>query len=68
MFGDALKLDPETFQKTYGTSKPAKDAPHVVVYCKAGVRADRAMQAAHAQGYTTVRNYKGSWLEWSQSA
>lgn len=31
---------------------------------RSGVRSENARQIAMAAGYTDVRNYKGSWLEW----
>ena len=68
MFGDALKMDHETFRGTYGVVKPDKSTENVVLYCRSGARSSRALAVAHDLGYTKFRNYKGSWLEWSQSA
>jgi 3-mercaptopyruvate sulfurtransferase SseA len=54
------------FQKKYGFEKPRKDQM-LVVYCKAGVRAQKAMDIAKQLGYPQVRNYRGSWLDWTSS-
>ena len=37
----------------------------MVVYCQAGVRSERARLLAVAAGYDGVKNYRGSWSEWS---
>jgi thiosulfate/3-mercaptopyruvate sulfurtransferase len=37
----------------------------VVVYCTGGVRSSEAFVALRALGFTDVRNYDGSWYEWS---
>ncbi len=37
----------------------------VITYCTAGVRAAEAWTILRALGYTDVRNYDGSWYEWS---
>ena len=67
MFGDALKMDADAFRGAYGVTKPEKDTDNVVVYCRSGARSSRALVIAHNLGYVKVRNYRGSWLEWSQS-
>ncbi|MCE7988023.1 MAG: sulfurtransferase [Caldilinea sp. CFX5] len=38
----------------------------VVTYCAAGVRAAHTFWVLRTLGYPRVRNYDGSWLEWSQ--
>jgi thiosulfate/3-mercaptopyruvate sulfurtransferase len=37
----------------------------VVVYCTGGVRSSEALVALKALGFRDVRNYDGSWYEWS---
>jgi thiosulfate/3-mercaptopyruvate sulfurtransferase len=37
----------------------------VVVYCTGGVRSSQAFVALKALGFADVRNYDGSWWEWS---
>ncbi len=62
--GAALALSPEEFKAKYGVEKPAKDDEKVIVYCRSGVRADKARLEAKEHGFN-VYNYKGSWLEWN---
>lgn len=38
----------------------------IVTYCAAGVRAAHTFWVLRTLGYPRVRNYDGSWLEWSQ--
>jgi thiosulfate/3-mercaptopyruvate sulfurtransferase len=38
----------------------------IVTYCAAGVRASHTFWVLHTLGYPRIRNYDGSWLEWSQ--
>ncbi len=38
----------------------------VVTYCRSGARASHTYVLLRELGYTRVRNYDGSWLEWSQ--
>ncbi|MEZ4863126.1 MAG: sulfurtransferase [Caldilineaceae bacterium] len=37
----------------------------IVTYCRSGVRAAHTYLVLRALGYPRVRNYDGSWLEWS---
>jgi thiosulfate/3-mercaptopyruvate sulfurtransferase len=37
----------------------------IVTYCTAGVRAAHLFFTLKVAGYPTVKNYPGSWLEWS---
>jgi thiosulfate/3-mercaptopyruvate sulfurtransferase len=43
----------------------SKDRPTVVTYCHRGARAAAAYYALRSLGYRNVRNYVGSWHEWS---
>jgi molybdopterin/thiamine biosynthesis adenylyltransferase/3-mercaptopyruvate sulfurtransferase SseA len=40
----------------------------VVVYCETGARSAHTYWALRLAGYTRVRNYEGSWAEWSRRA
>ncbi|ORY07417.1 Rhodanese-like domain-containing protein [Clohesyomyces aquaticus] len=62
---DALLLPPEEFADRFGFSKPPL-SKEVVFYCKAGVRSAAAAQIAKKAGYTSVGEYKGSWLDWER--
>lgn len=37
----------------------------VIVYCQGGIRAAHALLALSLAGFNRVRNYEGSWSEWS---
>jgi thiosulfate/3-mercaptopyruvate sulfurtransferase len=37
----------------------------VIVYCTGGVRSAEAFWMLRALGFTDVRNFDGSWYEWS---
>ena len=39
---------------------------NIVFYCRSGKRAATAAEIAQSEGYKNVRNYKGSWLDWSK--
>ncbi|ORZ41175.1 Rhodanese-like domain-containing protein, partial [Catenaria anguillulae PL171] len=60
----ALQEPNMQFQLLNGFPKPSREATNLVMYCKAGVRADMAAQVARALGFKRVRSYKGSWIEW----
>lgn len=40
----------------------------VVTYCQGGIRAAHTVLALTLAGYDRVRNYEGSWAEWSRQA
>jgi thiosulfate/3-mercaptopyruvate sulfurtransferase len=42
-----------------------KPADRVITYCTGGVRSAEAWVILRALGYAAVRNYDGSWFEWS---
>ncbi|MEE6507281.1 hypothetical protein FKM82_019506 [Ascaphus truei] len=48
----ALKMDPETFKKTYDVDKPKLEENNIVVHCHMGKRGARAADIAAALGYT----------------
>ncbi len=41
-------------------------AAEVVFYCKAGVRSRAAAGLAREAGWTSVGEYPGSWMDWSE--
>ncbi|KAK9761099.1 hypothetical protein K7432_014248 [Basidiobolus ranarum] len=63
----ALQLDENDFVAAYGFPKISKDN-NIVVYCHAGVRSAMAKQIIEQLGYTHVRNYPGSWREYSEKS
>nr|XP_026492857.1 putative thiosulfate sulfurtransferase, mitochondrial [Vanessa tameamea]XP_026492858.1 putative thiosulfate sulfurtransferase, mitochondrial [Vanessa tameamea] len=52
------------FQKLYQIKKPSEDA-EIIFYCMSGKRSGMAQQNAFNLGYKNVKNYLGSWIEWS---
>ncbi|KAM7360198.1 rhodanese domain-containing protein CG4456-like [Cochliomyia hominivorax] len=58
------KVKDEAFQQKYGRYKPAKDT-YLIFSCRSGKRAQQAAEIAVKLGYTNVKNYKGSWLDWA---
>ncbi|BGP42385.1 hypothetical protein JCM10449v2_006390 [Rhodotorula kratochvilovae] len=51
------------FTRVNGFHKPTKKQP-MIFYCKAGVRAQTAVDLARSQGYKLARNYEGSYNDW----
>jgi thiosulfate/3-mercaptopyruvate sulfurtransferase len=45
-----------------------KPSDRVITYCTGGVRSAEAWVILRALGYAEVRNYDGSWFEWSADA
>ncbi|KAM4690245.1 thiosulfate:glutathione sulfurtransferase [Rhinophrynus dorsalis] len=64
-FEKALKMDPETFRRTYNMDKPQLSDKNIVVHCQMGRRGASAAEIAAALGYIHVRNYAGAYQEWS---
>jgi len=58
------RLDPEAARAKLRTAGLDPSKP-VITYCTAGVRAAEAWVILRALGYSDVRNYDGSWYEWS---
>ncbi len=55
----------ETLEEIYGKVLPNKKEP-IVVYCHTGVRSSHTtFVLTQLLGYENVRNYDGSWTEWS---
>ncbi|BGP34319.1 hypothetical protein JCM10296v2_006134 [Rhodotorula toruloides] len=65
VFEKAMSLDEGDFVKEFGWRKPTKSQP-IVFYCRAGARAQTALDLAKHKGYKYVRNYEGSWLDWEK--
>ncbi|XP_065089201.1 uncharacterized protein LOC135710530 [Ochlerotatus camptorhynchus] len=63
--GEELKLSPKEFESKYGRTKPAADSP-LIFSCRSGVRAGEAANIASKLGFTNVKNYAGSWLEYAE--
>ncbi|KAG0018796.1 hypothetical protein BGZ81_010056 [Podila clonocystis] len=59
----ALALDDDAFNAQYGFRKFGRD-DEVVYYCRSGRRSNLAFQLTRGLGYTRVRNYPGSWIEY----
>ncbi|KAG8925438.1 hypothetical protein FRC03_008827 [Tulasnella sp. 419] len=62
-FEKSLALPDIEFEAKHGFNKPSKDQ-EVIFYCRSGKRSETAAREAHRQGYTNVKNYSGSWLDW----
>lgn len=63
--GEELKLDAQTFESKYGRPKPNHDTP-LIFSCRSGVRAGHAATIACQLGFTNVKNYVGSWLDYAE--
>ncbi|GAA6057236.1 hypothetical protein JCM3770_003815 [Rhodotorula araucariae] len=62
-FEKSLAMDEGDFTRVHGFHKPTKKQP-MIFYCKAGVRAQTAVDLARSQGYKLSRNYEGSYNDW----
>ncbi|KDE09434.1 hypothetical protein MVLG_00337 [Microbotryum lychnidis-dioicae p1A1 Lamole] len=62
-FEKSLSMDEGDFVKKHGFRKPTKLQP-IVFFCKAGVRAQTAIDLAKKAGYKHLRNYEGSYADW----
>ncbi|XP_062843859.1 thiosulfate sulfurtransferase/rhodanese-like domain-containing protein 3 [Trichomycterus rosablanca] len=61
----ALQLNPEEFKEKYGGEMPSV-TENIVFTCLAGVRSQKALDAAIALGYSNVRHYPGGWKDWAE--
>jgi len=61
----SLHLGRDAFKKKHGFDKPGKEQ-EIVFYCRSGKRSATACDIAKRNGYTNLRNYEGSWLDWVQ--
>ncbi|PMB71236.1 Thiosulfate sulfurtransferase RDL2, mitochondrial [Beauveria bassiana] len=62
----SLHVPEQEFEEMYGYERPGKDKT-LVFYCKAGVRARTAAGLALHAGWTSVGEYRGSWLDWAEN-
>ncbi|KAK8865898.1 hypothetical protein IAR55_001046 [Kwoniella newhampshirensis] len=53
------------FQKEFAFSKPTYDQ-NIIFFCRSGKRSANAAELASERGYPNIRNYQGSWLDWSK--
>ncbi|MFW6233911.1 MAG: sulfurtransferase [Spirochaetota bacterium] len=56
---------PETLRKRY-TDAGSDTASQIITYCRTGSRSSHTYFTLRMLGYTNVRNYSGSWMEWSE--
>ncbi|CAO3616085.1 unnamed protein product [Cunninghamella blakesleeana] len=58
-------LSDTQFENQFGFSKPSKDKT-LVLYCLGGVRSTKAGLLLQQYGYENIRNYVGSWADYSE--
>ncbi|KAI8078815.1 Rhodanese-like domain-containing protein [Halteromyces radiatus] len=63
-FARAWSLSSEDFEEEFGFSKPDQTST-LVVYCQAGIRSAKAADYLSQLGYQKIRNYQGSWADYS---
>ncbi|XP_053507529.1 thiosulfate sulfurtransferase/rhodanese-like domain-containing protein 3 [Ictalurus furcatus] len=61
----ALQLKPEEFKEKYGGEMPSI-GESLVFTCLAGVRSQKALEAAQSLGYSNVQHYPGGWQDWAK--
>jgi len=62
-FPEALKMTDDEFKAKYGFSKPGKSA-YIVLSCWSGMRAQKALEILHANGYTHAKFSAGSYKQY----
>jgi len=62
-FGHSLAMPAIHFKEAHGFEKPEKDQ-EIIFYCRSGKRSATAADEAKQRGYTNIKNYSGSWLDW----
>lgn len=61
----ALSSPGEQFEQLYGFTKPTLQQA-IILTCRSGRRSGLALEVFRKAGYAiNVRNYQGSWNEWS---
>jgi rhodanese-related sulfurtransferase len=60
----ALTTPDLDWEDAFGFPKPELD-DEVIFYCRSGKRSYQACMLAKQFGYKNIKNYEGSWLEWS---
>lgn len=63
--GEELQLTAKDFEDRYGRVKPTFCSP-IIFSCRSGVRAGEAANIADKLGFSKVKNYVGSWLEYAE--
>jgi len=56
----------QEFLKLFNRKKPDLNN-EIIFMCKIGGRSHKAMELARTLGYKNVRNYLGSWEDWSKN-
>ncbi|ORY89109.1 Rhodanese-like domain-containing protein [Leucosporidium creatinivorum] len=64
-FEQDLGRDEVDFVRRHGFPKPST-TQKVILYCRSGRRSNIALEICKGAGYERVRNYPGSWLEWTE--
>lgn len=54
-----------TFQSEHAFPKPLPEQK-IIFFCRSGKRSATACQLASEAGYKNLRNYEGSWLDWTK--
>jgi 3-mercaptopyruvate sulfurtransferase SseA len=54
-----------TFQSEHAFAKPLPEQK-MIFFCRSGKRSATACQLASEAGYKNLRNYEGSWLDWTK--
>jgi len=62
----AILSPPGEFEQKYGFRKPGDGSQDVIFYCRSGKRSATACDEAVKQGWQNVKNYEGSWLDWTK--
>lgn len=57
---------PATDLRTLFTGLDLRPEAEVITYCQGGIRAAHTVLALNLAGFARVRNYEGSWAEWSR--
>ncbi|WVQ71182.1 hypothetical protein IAR50_000707 [Cryptococcus sp. DSM 104548] len=58
-------FNPGDFQREFAFPKPSPDQ-NIIFFCRSGKRSANAAELAGERGYKSIRNYVGSWLDWSK--
>jgi len=59
----SLHLNKAEFVAQHGYEKPRSDQ-EIIFYCRSGKRSQSACDVARRNGFTSVKSYDGSWLDW----
>ncbi|KAF7731471.1 hypothetical protein EC973_000279 [Apophysomyces ossiformis] len=66
-FANAWATSSEEFLDIFGFQKPGLQE-NIVLYCQAGIRSAKAAEYLRQLGYSRVRNYDGSWVDYSEKS